>query len=459
VALRTTAAVLVGRAVRVAARLRGGGSAIPGNIALRIDPGFLERTIAAIPDGVVAVSGSNGKSTTTNMLAAIIRAHGLKVFTNPSGGNLPQGIASALLSEVSVGGRLDADIAILEVDEGYGTRLAELLKPKTVLLLNIQIDQLNRYHEPDRVAAMLARVAASSTEGLILNREDNFLVDLDTRIPVHAGRAVSFFGGIPQLVEPAGHGVASADRFGDAAALPGSRPAAVEVTALTGNRATLSIESAVLPGPADTVTDVAESATAGSATAGSVTARTEIEVKLPSRGLHYALDAAGAAATARSVLGDRFRPELVTQALDSLATVYGRGEMLVVDGEQIEIIMMKNPASLQLNLDSLESAPEQVFLAVDEGTPDPSWIWDIDFSALDHVDGITGSKAWQFATRFGYLGIPVGSIDLDVRAALKAFLALPTPATGHKVMILNYEQMMGIRKILGFKELEGGGAA
>lgn len=435
--LRTTAAVLVGRAVRVAARLRGGGSAIPGNIALKIDPGFLERTIARIPDGVVAVSGSNGKSTTTNMLAAIIRAHGLSVFTNPSGGNLPQGIASALLSEVSAGGHLrDVDIAILEVDEGYGTRLAELLKPRTVLLLNIQIDQLNRYHEPDRVAQMLARVAAASTEGLILNREDNFLVDLDARIPA-GGRTVSFFGGLPELVEPASHGVASADRFDESTAAPGSRHAAVEVVALNGARATLAIESA---------TDAAAPVT-------------EVEVRLPARGLHYALDAAGAAAAARSVLGTRFRPELVGSALATLETVYGRGELLAVEGEQIEIIMMKNPASLQLNLDSLEEAPEQVFLAVDEGTPDPSWIWDIDFSALDHVDGITGSKAWQFAVRLGYLGIPVGSVDLDVRAALKAFLALPKPSKGHKVMILNYEQMMGIRKILGFKELEGGGAA
>ncbi|SDZ02793.1 MurT ligase domain-containing protein [Herbiconiux ginsengi] len=425
--LRTATAVLVGRAVRVAARLRGGGSAIPGNIALKIDPGFLERTIARIPDGVVAVSGSNGKSTTTNMLAAIMRQHGLTVFTNPSGGNLPQGIASALLSEVSVSGRLDSDIAILEVDEGYGTRLAELLKPRTVLLLNIQIDQLNRYHEPDRVAAMLGRVAASATEGLVLNREDNFLVDLDQRIPARDGRAVSFFGGVPALVDAASHGVASADRFGDSTVAPGSRPAAVEVVALEGARAALDIDG------------------------------TLVSVKLPARGMHYALDAAGAAAAARSVLGDRFKPELVTRALDTLETVYGRGELLEVEGEQIEIIMMKNPASLQLNLDSLEGAPEQVFMAVDEGTPDPSWIYDIDFSALDHVDGITGSKAWQFAVRFGYLGIPVGSVDLDVKAALKAFLALPAPTTGHKVMILNYEQMMLIRKILGFKELEGGG--
>jgi UDP-N-acetylmuramyl tripeptide synthase len=442
-ALRTTAAVLVGRAVRVAARLRGGGSAIPGNIALRIDPGFLERTIARIPHGVVAVSGSNGKSTTTNMLAAIIRAHGLSVFTNPSGGNLPQGIASALLSEVSTGGRLNKDIAILEIDEGYGTRLAELLKPRTVLLLNIQIDQLNRYHEPDRVATMLGRVAATSTDGLILNREDNFLVDMDARIPGRAGRRVSFFGGVPSLVDDASHGVASADRFDEGSAVPGSRAAAVEVVALDGARATLAIDPW----------------TEGESGDGDTSARTEIEVRLPARGMHYALDAAGAAATARSVLGERFRPELVTRALDTLETVYGRGEMLEVAGEQIEIIMMKNPASLQLNLDSLEGAPEQVFLAVDDGTPDPSWIYDIDFSALDHVDGITGSKAWQFAVRFGYLGIPVGEVDLDVRRALKAFLARPKPATGHKVMILNYEQMMLIRKILGFKELEGGGAA
>ncbi len=427
--LRTTAAVLVGRAVRVAARLRGGGSAIPGNIALKIDPGFLERTIASIPNGVVAVSGSNGKSTTTNMLAAIMRRHGLKVFTNPSGGNLPQGIASALLSEVSASGRLDSDIAILEVDEGYGTRLAELLKPRTVLLLNIQIDQLNRYHEPDRVAAMLGRVAASATEGLVLNREDNFLVDLDTRIPARPNREVSFFGGTPELVAGASHGVASADRFGETTVAPGSRPAAVEVVALHGARATLAIGG------------------------------TTIEVRLPARGMHYALDAAGATAAAQNVLGPLFRPQFVVEALDSLETVYGRGELLEVEGEQIEIIMMKNPASLQLNLDSLESAPEQVFLAVDEGTPDPSWIYDIDFSALDHVDGITGSKAWQFAVRLGYLGIPVGEVDLDVRRALKSFLARPAPATGHKVMILNYEQMMLIRKILGFKELEGGGAA
>ena len=425
--VRTSAAVAVGRAVRVAARLRGGGSAIPGTVALRIAPDFLRDTISAIPRGVVAVSGSNGKSTTTNMLAAILREHGLKVFTNPSGGNLPQGIASSVLSSVSLEGKLDADIAILEVDEGYGPKLAKLLQPRTVLLLNIQIDQLNRYHEPDRVVRMLEQVAMTATTSLILNRDDNHLVDMDRRIP--GTREVSFFGASPELIAGALHGVASADRFGSAHAEVGGREAAVTVTELGDSRATLAVDGHDVP------------------------------VRLPSRGLHYALDAAGATATARSVLGDAFRPDLVTAALDTLSTVYGRGELLQVGGESIEIIMMKNPASLQLNLDSLESKPEQVFMAVDEGTPDPSWIYDIDLSSLSHVDVITGSKAWQFAVRLGYANIPVGDVDLDVRAALRRFLALPKPSTGRKTMILNYEQMMAIRKILGFKDLEGGGKA
>ncbi|MCU1481240.1 MAG: hypothetical protein JWQ19_2026 [Subtercola sp.] len=429
--VRTTTAVLVGRAVRVAARARGGGSAIPGNIALKIDPEFLQHSIARIPLGVVAVSGSNGKSTTTNMLAAILREHGLKVFTNPSGGNLPQGIASSVLASVSASGVLDADIAILEVDEGYGPKLTKMLKPTTVLLLNIQIDQLNRYHEPDRVVRMLAEVAGTATKSLVLNRDDNHLVDLDSRLGAAftSSRAVSFFGATPELIGASAHGLASADRFGDDQTGAGARPADVTVTDLGDSQAVLGVDG------------------------------TDIAVRLPARGLHYALDAAGATATARSVLGARFRPGLVTAALNGLTTVYGRGELLRVDGEDIEIIMMKNPASLQLNLDSLESAPEQVFMAVDEGTPDPSWVYDIDLSSLDHVDVITGSKAWQFAVRFGYANIPVGTVDLDVRAAIKQFLALPRPARGRKTMILNYEQMMLIRKILGFKELEGGGKA
>jgi UDP-N-acetylmuramoylalanine-D-glutamate ligase len=161
--VRTAAAILLGRAARWATRLRGGGSAVPGRVVLAISPRALERAVERLPLGVVFVSGSNGKSTTTNMLVAILRAHGVDVFSNPSGGNLPQGIASALLASMPLDGRLREQIAVLEVDEAYGVNLAKVLRPSSVLLLNVQIDQLNRFFEPDRVVQMLATIAATAT--------------------------------------------------------------------------------------------------------------------------------------------------------------------------------------------------------------------------------------------------------------------------------------------------------
>jgi hypothetical protein len=115
---------------------------------------------------------------------------------------------------------------------------------------------------------------------------------------------------------------------------------------------------------------------------------------------------------------------------------------------------MKNPPSLQVNLDYLDR-PEQVLVAVDEGTPDPSWIYGSDLSKLDHVDVVTGSKAWQLATRFGYDELPVGLVEPSLKPALAQFLALPKPSRGVKTLIVNYEQMMLIRKELGYLELEG----
>jgi UDP-N-acetylmuramyl tripeptide synthase len=422
--VRYRLAVFAGRLARWLLRLRGGGSAVPGRVALAIAPRFLERAVSRLPLGVVFVSGSNGKSTTTNMLTGILREHGLDVFTNPSGGNLPQGIASALLATVPLDGYVRGDVGVIEVDEAYGVNLAKVLKPRGSLLLNVQIDQLNRFFEPTRVVAMLRSIGASSSEFVVVNADDDSLSRVGAELAAE-GRDVSTFDVVPQLVAASPNGLANVEDFSGTFA-PELPSAAVRVAELGARTARLDI-------------------------AGSV-----VEIALPARGLHYAVDAAGATATALRLLGERFRPDAVSRAMSSLRTVYGRGETLHVGDEDIEIIMMKNPPSLQLNLDYLEQAPEQVFVAVDEGTPDPSWVYDIDLSSLSHVDMVSGTKAWQFATRFGYAGIPVGSVVPELRPALAAFLELPKPTHGNKTMIVNYEQMMLIRKQLGFLDLEGG---
>jgi UDP-N-acetylmuramyl tripeptide synthase len=422
--LRYRLAVVAGRFSRWFLRLRGGGSAVPGRVVLAIAPKFLERAVSRLPRGLIFVSGSNGKSTTTNMLAGILREHGLAVFTNPSGGNLPQGIASAMLASVPLDGYVRGDVGVIEVDEAYGVALAALLKPRGVLLLNVQIDQLNRFFEPDRVAEMLRKVAESARDLLVVNQNDDSVREIANSLGA-GSRTVLMFDVASDLIKASPHGLANVEVQSS-----GNRPdvalARVTVAALTGREATLVVDGA------------------------------PISIELPARGLHYAVDAAGATATALGVLGDDFRPEAVQTAMASLRTVYGRGETMQVGPENIEIIMMKNPPSLQLNLDYLTEAPEQVFVAVDEGTPDPSWIYDTDFSSLSRIDVVSGTKAWQLATRFGYAGLPVGAVIPELRVALKTFLELPPPRRGVKTMIVNYEQMMLIRKQLGFLDLEGG---
>ncbi len=425
--MRTALAVVAGRAVRVLARLRGGGSAFPGRVALLIAPRFLQRAVERLPLGVVFVSGSNGKSTTTQMLAAIMRAHDVDVFTNPSGANLPQGIASAILAEVPLDGRLHEQIAVLEVDEAFGPGLAKRLVPHSVLLINVQVDQLNRFYEPDRVVGMLESFASVATRHLVVNADDHNLVALAARL-AGTGATQSAFALAPELLAESAW-LARGDN--PALAAEGTAggttpPVTVRITGTSDLTATLDVDGEAL------------------------------EVSLPARGLHNAVDAGAAVAMARALLGDRFDPAAVASGLTGMAAVFGRGEILTTStGEELEILMMKNPPSLQVNLDALAEQPEQVFVAVDEGTPDPSWVYGSDLSKIRHVDVLTGTKCWQFATRFGYDDIEVRAIEPELAPALRAFLALPKPATGRKVLVVNYEQMMLVRKQLGFLELEG----
>ena len=93
---------------------------------------------------MVLVSGTNGKTTTTRMVASVLENLGLKVFTNPTGSNFTRGVVSALLDRVTLGGRLDADIAVLELDEAYAVHFVRQIKPRYCLLPHVMRDPPHR---------------------------------------------------------------------------------------------------------------------------------------------------------------------------------------------------------------------------------------------------------------------------------------------------------------------------
>ena len=197
-ASRNTLTLALGHGARAASRLRGsGGSAFPGLVMEKADPHFMARALAPLPYGVVLVSGTNGKTTTTRMVVELLRGQGLKVFTNPTGSNFTRGVVAALLGAMPLNGRLDADVAVLELDEAHATHFVRTVKPRAALLLNVMRDQLDRFGEIDYTASLLHKVARATTGTVVLNADDPRLAAPSFRADLRAD--VRGFAVSPQL--------------------------------------------------------------------------------------------------------------------------------------------------------------------------------------------------------------------------------------------------------------------
>ena len=414
--LKYAPAILIGRVVRVLARWRkpGGGSAIPGVVVNRIAPGFLADTLNGFPLGLVIVTGSSGKSTSTKMLVAVLRAHGLTVFTNQSTANISQGLTSALLERVSLTGRIAGDVAVLEMDEGHGAFIAGSLTPRVVALTNVMVDQIDRFPDSEMVAGLLVKIAARATETVVLNADDRYLADLGEAL--EPGVRVSRYGVTADVLAqyPRGLGYAATAE----ARLP--RGTGLQLTRVAGRTAVVEFASAQ---------------------SGSVT--------LPARGIHYAVDALTALGAAEATLGESFDADVACAALSAMPAVFGRGEVVTVDGKTIEFVLVQNPSSFQLNVDSLEAGTEQILMIIGSDVRDPSYFWPVDTSGLGHVLIASGLKAHDIALQLAYDNVRVDRIEPDVPTALDAFLALPDPASGVKTIIFSADGMRRTRAHLG----------
>jgi hypothetical protein len=177
-----------------------------------------------------------------------------------------------------------------------------------------------------------------------------------------------------------------------------------------------------------------------------------LELSLPARGMHYAVDAAAAVTTVQQVLGAEWSAKLTAGAFAAMKPAYGRGEVLPFESTDVTFVMFKNMASLQLNLDSLPREMGPVMVAIDEGTPDMSWIYDVRFDALRHVDVISGDKCWQMANCLAMKGVTFDLVEPNVEKAVSRMRELATAGV-RQTWVVNYEITMIARKLIGFSEL------
>ena len=407
---------LLGQGVRYASSLRGGGSAFPGLVMEKLHPRFVSEELAKLPYGVVVVSGTNGKTTTTKMAVQLLEAQGLKVFTNRTGSNFVRGVAAALLGEMDLRGRLDADIAVLELDEAHAVHFVKAVKPNYCLLLNVLRDQLDRFGEIDTTRRMLSHVAEATTGTVVLNREDPRIRSLAD--VVQPGVDIDYYG----LDQSLRSYFPSDDELRGGTRAQEDLPAAdVTLTAFSGSTATFDL--------------------AGRSVQGTINLY----------GIYNIFNAAAAMALTRAVLGEDLNEEKLVSELERITPAFGRGETLSVNGQPLQLLLVKNPSGFRLSLASANADDYATMITINDQYADGrdvSWLWDVDFDVLREpgVQMVSGVRAWDMALRLEHDAIDVQDVNENLAAALKQFIA-DNPGRPLRIFC-TYTAMLALREEL-----------
>lgn len=405
------ASILLGKSIQKITTLRGGGSALPGLAIERLDPQFIKKVLSKLPYGVVVISGTNGKTTTTKIVTELLEAQGLRVFTNKTGSNFVRGVISAILADIKITGKFNYDIAVLELDEAHAVKFCEVVPINYALMLNVQRDQLDRFGEIDYTAKLLQKVARCARKAVVLNRED-------PRICQIHGKNLSYFG----LSDDMLCSFPSDDHLIDDKMAKSQLNANVILQSLKGQHAVYAIN------------------------------QQNFNCNLQLKGNYNAFNAAAALALCCQILSD-VQPQSFIDALARVQSAFGRGETLTINGVTVEILLVKNPSAFQLSLASFADDQHDYMICINDHIADGrdvSWLWNVDFRQLHNVCVVSGIRATDMALRLKYDDIPVAIVQEDLAVALQKFI---TTSKKPKRIFTTYTAMLELRKIISGKSL------
>ncbi len=431
------AARLAGRLSRLSAR--GGGTTLPGKLLSAVDPSAIGRLAARFPLGSTLVSATNGKTTTTAMVAEILSPR-LTLAHNRSGANLVSGIASTLLESDG------ADMGLFEVDEGAFADIAGKLSPSSVCLANLFRDQLDRYGELELIAERWREASEllAPHAWMVVNADDPLVADLAR------GRSnVLRFG----LEDPTA-GRAELPHAADSKYCVACGTPYDYQVAYVGHLGDYQCPNCGHSRPSR---DVAAREISGGGlehiTFELVTPQGDRLVRLSLPGLYNVYNAVAAAALCLTIGST---PDEIVDGLERFRAAFGRFERIVIDDRQAIMLLIKNPAGANEAIRTLMTgrAPSVLLIALNDEIADGrdvSWIWDVDFEALlpslKHLVA-SGKRASELALRFKYAGFDPQQIDVvaDLATALDRGLDLIGP--GRDLVVLpTYTAMLSLRGI------------
>lgn len=446
--MQRAAATAAGRAAAAISRWtrRGGGTAISGLVAQTVAPQYVPDVLNSL-SSLVLVSGTNGKTTTTALIAAALRAARHEVWTNPTGSNLERGIAAALIQRAAWHGgqrRERSAVGVFEMDEWALASLLPRVRPTLVVLLNLFRDQLDRYGEIDTTARAWRKVIAGLPEtATVLADADDPLVTSVAQ--VHAGR-VDWFGSD-------GPGEAAVlDPWADVRGCPScGEPLAYDaVTFAHLGRWQCPEGDLTRPPPDVAITDVQPRGIDGLELTLAIDGQ-QFRVEVPLPGLYSAYNVGAAVAAARA-LGVESNAAL--DAVVATGPAFGRAEVIESPLGEVVILLTKNPTSANQVLDLLAAEPERLdtLVLLNDGVADGedvSWIWDVEFERLrPRRLTLGGRRAFDLDVRVKYAGVRPSVDEVDVVPGIAEPLdrALGR-ADGRLAIIATYTAMLAVRDV------------
>lgn len=382
----------------------GMASNLPGKLARHLSKNILKSLAHQSRLGSIAVTGTNGKSTTSGLLSSIFSAAGYTVVHNRQGANLVTGITASLIDAANWQGQIDADYGLFEIDEAALPVVASEVILKAIVVTNLFRDQLDRFGELDTTAKLIAKGLLQNKSKAILNADDPNVSQLLPEYP-------SFYYGIESSTY---NTIQTTEHLAELSYCNqcGCEIVYENVTyGQLGNwhcskcphkRPSLNLHASNIK--------LGTSSSTFTLTNGGYSV--EIDLELPGLFNIYNAIAAGAAA---SMLG--ITMEAIKDGISEYKTLFGRSERVLINHKSALIQLIKNPAGATQTVNAVvQGKPDTVLIAINDNLADGrdvSWLWDAEFEPLAQLSGsfvVSGHRAQDMALRLKYGGVPAAQI-------------------------------------------------
>ena len=400
--MRKILAILVCKLLRKIGSYVGKGSSLPGKFALKICPDVLSRI--ALPETTIAVSGSNGKTSTVEIIYQMLKNSGLSVAYNFEGSNQIEGITTLALCNCNIFGRFEKDVLLMEVDERYAQYIFRYFAPKYFVINNLFRDQLTRNGSSEYVLSQIEKGIVRGTT-LVLNADDPLVASLAYN---HENEVVYFGIDDNQFVKEENDGV-----YNDGYYCPICKHKMVydyHHFAHIGDYHCTNCSFA-RPYPNFYISDI-------SSDINEIVINNDVNINLALNTLFNAYNILASFTIGRLL---NINNNVIVSSLNDYLIQNGRIKTLRINGKEMTLLISKheNSISYNENLEYLVNYINDVSLLIiiedisrKYFTSDTSWLWDINFEKLENSNiqqiVVAGKYINDVAVRFEY-----AEIDMD----------------------------------------------